>query len=119
MKAHKGPTQVYDEVFEDAEGIIAFTSHGDLPKIRQQVTDVKRSLKPHKDKDQIAELIKMSRVEANDSAPFIRRVQVSPEPACLLANNRQLNDVVRFCTAHFLPPQILCILQLRISTVFW
>ena len=93
MKAHKGPTQVYDEVFEDAEGIIAFTSHGDLPKIRQQVTDVKRSLKPHKDKDQIAELIKMSRVEANDSAPFIRRVQVGPEPACLLASNRQLNDV--------------------------
>ena len=109
VKARKGPSQVYDEVFEDAGGIIAFTSHGDLPKSRQQVTDVKRSLKSHKDKDQIAELIKMSRVEANDSAPFIRRVQVSPEPACLLANNRQLNDVVRFCTAHFLPPQILCI----------
>ena len=51
----------------------------------------------------------MSCVEANDSAPFIRRVQVGPEPACLLASNRQLNDVGWFCTAHFLPPQILCI----------
>lgn len=109
VTAHKGPTQVYGEVFEDARGIMAFTSHGDLPKSRQQVTDVKRSLKSHKDKDQIAELIKMSRVEANDSASFLRRVQVSPEPACLLASSKQLNDVGRFCTAHFLPPQILCI----------
>ena len=83
---------------------MAFTSHGDLPKSRQQVTDVKRSLKSHKDKDQIAELIKMSSVEANDSAPFIRRVQVSPELACLLPSSRQLNDVGRFCTAHILPP---------------
>ena len=88
---------------------MAFTSHGDLPKSRQQVSDVKRSLKSHKHKDQVAELIKMSRVEANDSAPFIRRAQVSPEPACLLASSRQLNDVGRFCTTHILPPQILCI----------
>lgn len=31
VKARKGPTEVYDKVFEDSGGIMAFTSHGHLP----------------------------------------------------------------------------------------
>ena len=29
--------------------------------------------------------------------PFIRNVQAAPEAMCVLANNQQLNDIVRFC----------------------
>lgn len=51
----------------------------------------------------------MSRLEASELKPFIRRVQVTPEPSCIVASDRQLNDLVRFCTTQFLPASVLCI----------
>ena len=108
-KARKGPSQVYDEVFEDAGGVLGFQSHGDLPRNRQKVSDARRNAKAKKDKDEMCELIKMSRLEASDKKPFIRRVQVTPEPSCIVASDRQLNDLVRFCTTQFLPASVLCI----------
>ena len=108
-KERKGPSQVYDEVFEDAGGFLGFQSHGVLPRNRQQVSDVKRNAKPKKDKDEMCELIKMSRLEASQLKPFIRRVQVTPEPSCIVASDGQLNDLVRFCTTQFLPASVVCI----------
>ena len=108
-KEQKGPSQVYDKVFEDAGGLLGFQSHGILPRNRQQVSDVKRNAKPKKDKDEMCELIKMSRLEASQLKPFIRRVQVTPEPSCIVASDRQLNDLVRFRTTQFLPASVLCI----------
>ena len=89
--------------------MLGFQSHGVLPRNRQQVSDVKRNAKPKKDKDEMCELIKMSRLEASQLKPFIRRVQVTPEPCCFVASDRQLNDLVRFCTTQFLPASVLCI----------
>ena len=110
-KERKGPSQVYDEVFEDAGGLLGFQSHRVLPRNRQQVmiSDVKRNAKPKKDKDEMSELIKMSRLKASQLKPFIRRVQVTPEPSCIVASDGQLNDLVRFCTTQFLPASVLCI----------
>ena len=51
----------------------------------------------------------MSRREVSQLKPFIRRVQVTPEPSCIVASDRQLNDLVRFCTTQFLPASVLCI----------
>lgn len=62
-----------------------------------------------KNKDEMCELIKMSRLEASELRPFIRRVQVNPEPSCIVASERQLNDLVRFGTSQFLPASGLCI----------
>ena len=89
--------------------MLGFQSHRVLPRNRQQVSDVKRNAKPKKDKDEMCELIKMSRLEASQLKPFIRRVQVTPEPSCFVASDRQLNDLVRFCTTQFLPASVLCI----------
>ena len=89
--------------------MLGFQSHAVLPRNRQQVSDVKRNAKPKKDKDEMCELIKMSRLEASQLKPFIRRVQVTPEPCCIVASDRQLNDLVRFCTTQFLPASVLCI----------
>ena len=108
-KERKGPSQVCDEVFEDAGGLLGFQSHGVLPRNRQQVSDVKRNSKPKKDKDEMCELIKMSRREVSQLKPFVRRVQVTPEPSCIVASDRQLYDLVRFCTTQFLPASVLCI----------
>ena len=108
-KERKGPSQVYDEDFEDAGGLLGFQSHRVLPRNRQQVSDVKRNAKPKKVKDEISELIKMSRLEASQLKPFIRRVQVTPEPSCTVASDGQLYDLVRFCRTQFLPASVLCI----------
>ena len=105
VHGRKGPFQV----FKEAGGMMAFASHGDLPRNRQQVSDVKRSHKPRRDKDQMCELIRMSRLKASDSVPFIRRIQVSPEPAFIVSSERQLNDLLRFCTTQFVAPEALCI----------
>ena len=108
-KERKGPSQVYDEVFEDAGGLLGLQSHRVLPRNRQQVSDVERNAKPKKVKDEMSELIKMSRLEASQLKPFIRRVQVTPEPSCIVASDGQLNDLVRFCTTQFLPASVVCI----------
>lgn len=89
--------------------MLGFQSHRVLPRNRKQVSDVKRNAKPKKDKDEMCELIKMSRLEASQLKPFIRRVQVTPEPSCIVASDRQLNDLVPFCTTQFLPASVLCI----------
>ena len=69
-KAREWPSQVYDEVFEEAEGVLGFQSHGNLPRNRQQASDAKRNVKPKKDKDEMCELIKMSRLEASELKPL-------------------------------------------------
>lgn len=89
--------------------MLGFQSHRVLPRNRKQVSDVKRNAKPKKDKDEMCELIKMSRLEASQLKPFIRRVQVTPELSCIVASDRQLNDLVPFCTTQFLPALVLCI----------
>ena len=85
------------------------SNHRVFPRNRQQVNDVKRNAKPKKVKDEMSELIKMSRLEASQLKPFIRRVQVTPELSCIVASDGQLNDLVRFCRTQFLPASVLCI----------
>ena len=36
-----------------------------------------------------------------DNATFIRTVKLAPEPSCVLATNRQLHDIARFCCDPF------------------
>ena len=38
------------------------------------------------------------KLQQSQADPFLRNVQAVPDAMCLLASNRQLNDIVRFCT---------------------
>ena len=49
-KARKGPSQVYDEIFEEAGRVLGFQSHGNLPRNRQQASDARRNANPKKTK---------------------------------------------------------------------
>ena len=102
----KGPSQVYDEVFEEAGGMIHFESLGDIPKGRKQVENVKYSSRPAKSKDQLYDLVEKSKME---STPYIRRLQMAPEPACILATEQQIKDVKRFCTSNTQTPTVFCV----------
>ena len=93
----KGVSKVYDEVFEEANGVLGFESLGDIPKGRKQVENVKFNSKavPRPSKDELCYLVEKSKLE---SEPYIRRIQVTPEPACILATEQQVKDLKRFCT---------------------
>ena len=69
----KGPSQVYDEVFEEAGGMMAFESLADIPKGRKQVQNFKYNSRPHKSKDELYDLVVKSKAE---SKPYIRRIQL-------------------------------------------
>jgi hypothetical protein len=36
--------------------------------------------------------------EQSRASPYIHSVQCSPDPVCILVFERQINDIVRFCT---------------------
>ena len=43
-------------------------------------------------------MIEQCKKEESKADPFIRAVQCAPDAMCLLTTNRQLHDIVRFCT---------------------
>ena len=104
----KGPSQVYDEVFKEANGLLGFESLEDIPKGRKQVENVKFNSKavPRRSKDELCDLVEKSKLE---SEPYIRRIQVTPEPACILATEQQIKDLKRFCTTNTLTPSVFCV----------
>ena len=101
----KGPSQVYDEVFEEAGGMLTFESLGDIPKGRKQVENVKYNSRPQRSKDQLYDLVEKAKVE---SKPYIRRLQLTPEPACILASEQQIYGVQRFCPSKTQRPSVFC-----------
>ena len=102
----KGPSQVYDEVFEEAGGMIAFECLADIPKGRKQVENLKYNSRPQKSKDELYDLVEKSKAE---SKPYIRRIQLTPEPACILATEQQIKDVKRFCKSNTQTPSVFCV----------
>jgi hypothetical protein len=93
------PREAYHKLFKESGGIEGCQSVGDAPKNFKQISNVRYKLSdpiPHK--DSLYEVMKRCVEEQSRSEPFIRCVQAAPEPACVLASEYQLNDIVRFCT---------------------
>ena len=71
----------------------------------RQVMNAKRVLKMETgSKGQLAETMEMCKVGLNGKS-FVRCVQAAPEPMCVLATDRQLDEMVRNCTdsTNFVP----------------
>ena len=47
--------------------------------------------------DNIMELVEMRSKQQISGNPFLRKVRTAPEFSAVLANNRQLNGILRFC----------------------
>ena len=86
--------------------MIAFESLADIPKGRKQVENLKYNCRPHKSKDELYDLVEKSKAE---SKPYIRRKQLTPEPACILATEQQIKDVKRFCTSNTQTPSVFSV----------
>ena len=86
--------------------MLTFESLGDIPKGRKQVENVKYNSRPQRSKDELYDLVEKAKVE---SKPYIRRLQLTPEPACILASEQQIYDVQRFCTSKTQRPSVFCV----------
>ena len=104
----KGLSQVYDEVFEEANGVLGFESLGDIPQGRKQVENGKFNSKPvpRRPKDELCDLVEKPKLE---SKPYIRILRVTPKPACILAAEQQIKDLKRFCTSNTLTLSVFCV----------
>ena len=78
----------------------------DLPRNRQQVKNLKCSLKngqsssneSHSNTDVLAQVMQMCKESSGGETAFVRSVECAPEPMCVLATDQQLVDMERFCT---------------------
>ena len=87
-------------------GIVGATASGQLPRNEKQVSNLKRkvtsTVSSGKHGDAAADnlFIVMQRAHTQDpNAKFVRDVKTAPEPA--IADDHQLQGLVRFCTSSF------------------
>lgn len=109
---HARPKATVSSVYADKGGILNANSLGELPRNRQQVAHMRRgryatsSLCSKKStRDPLFMVMEHSKLQDGEDT-FVRTVTACPEPICLLATNRQLDDLVRFC----INPDQFCVL---------
>ena len=99
-----GPKIVVGKISARVGGIVAASDSCELPRGEQQVSDLKRRKKPQTDAsgmfygtDELAIVMQKAFLE-DRSQSFIRDMKMLREPAIIVALDRQLNDLVKFCT---------------------
>ena len=97
VKGSAPPSKVYDEVFEEAGGLLKVCSVSDVPRNRKQVENAKYKGREVRSQDELYDLTLKSKEEEETGKVYIRRLQVAPSPVCVLASDRQVQDVKRFC----------------------
>ena len=102
-----GPKEVVSDVSASVGGILGASDPCCLPRNEQQVTDVKRRRKQVvyggcSTTDELSVVMQKAYVEDLENC-FIREMKTLREPAVIIARDRQLNDMVKFCTSknHF------------------
>lgn len=96
VQTNAAPAVVYDKVFEEAGGLVNVRSISSV-RNRKQVENAKYKGREVRSQDELYDLTLKSKQEEDAGKPYIRRLQVAPSAACVVASDRQLNDVKRFC----------------------
>lgn len=94
------PNDLCDKLYEDCGGVVDATSCGSVPRNVKQIANVKSKPAIKKEKnvpDPLFAVMEECKKEQSRADPFIRRVNAAPEAMCVLARDRQLNDMARFC----------------------
>ena len=97
-----GPKKVISDVSAGVGGIISAVDSCELPHNEQQVIKLKNRLKTSSNfgsNDEFAVIMQEAFLEDKSNC-FIRDIKCLREPAVVLATERQLNDLVRFCTCR-------------------
>ena len=93
----KNPKQILEIVDSEMGGIEATSSSSYLPRNKQQVRNVKRTLFASTKSDEFSALLARCKI---DTEGFVRCIQAAPEPACVLATDSQLDQLVINCTGE-------------------
>ena len=99
-----GPKEILSKVSATVGGVLAAYDPCSLPRNEQQVTDIKRHRKHSKSgvgasssTDELGIVMQKAFIEDGENC-FIREVRMFIEPAVIVAFDRQLSDMVKFCT---------------------
>ena len=96
-----GPKEAVNSISSSSGGVMNVSGAEQLPRNEHQVSNIKHSQKKQFsgaiDADDL--FIAMTECKSQDiTARYVRDVKAAPDPALVLANDQQLNDLVRFCT---------------------
>ena len=101
-----GPKEVVGGVCAQLGGVLEVSDVCELPRDEQQVSQVKQRLKQKSNlstygvshsNDEIAVVMQKAYME-DSSKLFIREMKTLREPAIIVVYDRQLHDLIRFCT---------------------
>jgi len=98
------PKDAVSAVYNKQGGMMGANSIGELPRNRQQISNVHSKIGTNSSicsakglQDPLLMVMKQSKLcESGDK--FVRVVTACPEPMCILASDQQLTDLVRFGT---------------------
>ena len=88
----KGPSRIFDEVSEAADGVLDCEQSADLPRDRKQVVNARQRAQTKVHEDEFASLLDLSR---NDHA--VRNLQWTPSPRVVYFLDEQVDDIQREC----------------------
>ena len=108
---HKKPAlQNLTDVENRAGGIVGAKASCDLPRNRQQVYNAMKFVKASANLssctsdsvkyDTLAEVLQICKATIATHEAYIRSVEATPEPMCVLATDYQLSDMERFTTGN-------------------
>lgn len=95
-----GPKKIVSNVSASVGGIMSANDSCELPRGEQQASKIKSRMKLSSSpisNDEFAVVLHKASME-DKSGQFIREVKCLREPSIVVATERQLNDIVRFCT---------------------
>ena len=95
----QGAKKAGDTVFQEAGGSLHSRSMSEDPRNQQQARSLKHRYSAQKDDDELYSLIMQQKEHASrDDKGYIHGLKIEKAPQYVLANRRQLQDLVRFAT---------------------
>eukprot|EP00794_Sanderia_malayensis_P020732 gene20731-biopygen17115 len=93
------PKNLVQMSFEGAGGLANVRSAGDMARDRKQVSNFKYFATKQGSHDELITVTDMCKAQQRDPATaFVRSVSCAPEQHVYVGNDRQHNDLARFCT---------------------
>jgi len=112
-----GPVGTVEVINKEINDVIGQKSSGSCLRNTQQVSNVRRQLKMKQGGDcQLAEAMELCKTGLSGSGEgFVRSIQAAPEPMCILAADRQLDEMLRSCAnlTAFVPMGVNLTFKLR------
>ena len=88
---------IFERLVNSSGGFEEASTSADLPNSYNEIDDLCREQKSDNAKDEIIELVDLCNVQKGLPNAFIRDVRTTLELAVAVTNDRQLQDILKFC----------------------